>query len=138
MSLYTVSSLISEIETYFTDNWPHTPIAYTNAAFEVPINDPWVRLNIIFFQSENAGIGTECVFLRGQISIQIFTRYDIGTGTSSDLVDKVIEVLQNQDINGIVTYAANVIQIGDAARQMNRIESEFYQINVTFDFETTS
>lgn len=137
MSSYTASTLVEAAETYFTSAWTFTPIAYENMSFDSPIDDPWVRISVQFYQSDQAGLGSSCVYLRGQITVQIFTRYDTGTGPALELVDHAISILQNQDLGGILTYAANITKIGDAQRQMNRLEVTWYQTNVSVNFETT-
>lgn len=132
----TFLELTNTLETYLSDNWSYTPIAYENEQFEPTGDDPFIALNIVLNPSENAAIGKVCVRLNGTISIRVYARYDIGSKTSLDLVDKLVEILENKTIGTILTYAANVSKIGEASRAMNRIESGWYMVLTQFRFDT--
>jgi hypothetical protein len=137
MSSLTATEIVDKVETLFNDQWTSTPVAYENALFTIPETDPWIRVTVNFFNSDQGGIGTDCVYLRGQIIVQIFTRYDTGTRTSYQLADEISALIQNTDLGGLLTYAASILKIGDAERSMNRMETDWYQMNVYADFDTT-
>lgn len=131
------SSIVSTIETYLNDGWTETPIAWENAPFEIPTSDPWIRATVIFHDNINAGLGSSCVLASGMIVIQIFVRYDTGTGRAIEIADALIALLQNRIIgNGIQTYTSSINKVGDAIRQLNRVQTDWYQLNVSTFFET--
>lgn len=135
----TYSDLISTVYSYMADNWTYSAITYENTPFKPPVTDPWVRVSIVPFESENIAIGLTCgVRLRGLIAVQVFVRYDKGTGDAYTLVDKVKELLENQILSAdIYTYESTAQVVGDSSRQLNHIESDWFQINVTTYFETS-
>jgi hypothetical protein len=133
----TFLELTNTIESYIQTNWLHTPIAYENHSFTEP-SSPWIHVSILHNPSENAGLGPDCVRLHGAISITIYNRYDLGIGTAIDLADKVATILQNKTIGEILTYTTDVLKVGDARRQMNRIESGYYMVLTQTRFETSS
>lgn len=133
----TAASVSSAIESYINDNWSVTPIAWENAPFEMPETDPWIRVTVVFHDNSNAGLGSSCVLYQGTIAVQIFTRYDTGTGRAIAIADALIALLQNKIIeNGIYTFASSIYKVGDAMRQMNRVQTDWYQLNVNTFFET--
>lgn len=136
MSL-TYLELTNALESYVNDQWANrTPVAWENESF-VESNDGWIYVHINHSPSENAGLGTNCVRLHGSISVTIYTRYDRGVGLALSLADQLVEILQNKSINGILTYTTDILKVGDASRQMNRMESGYYMVLMSTRFETS-
>lgn len=135
----TYTELMSTVYSHMSDNWTESAITYENTPYKPPVNDPWVRVSIVPFESENIAIGKTCgVRLRGLIAVQIFVRYDKGTGDAYELVDHAKEILENTTIgDSIYTYESSANVVGDSSRQLNHIESDWFQINVTTYFETS-
>jgi len=133
----THSDLQSTIYSYFENNWTDSPITYENTPWKPPVSDPWIRVTVSPYNTENVGLGTHCVRLSGDIIIQVFVRYDVGTGPAYALVDSVRAMLENKLLgNCIYTYESSPHVIGDSTRQLNHIQSDWYQINVVTPFET--
>ena len=135
----TFFDLVTDLYTYIDDNWTYCAHTFDNTPFKPPITDPWIRIALTPFESENVALGSKCVRLRGLIAIQIFVRYDKGTGDAYAIADKIRDLLENKIINSnIYTYESSAQVIGDSSRQLNHIQSDWYQMNVNTYFETTS
>lgn len=133
----TYSDLQSVIYEYMQTNWTYSPITYENTPWKPPVSDPWIRVTVAPYDSENMGMGTNCVRLRGDIIVQIFVRYDKGTGDAFTLADHVKSLLENKMLGTcIYTYESSARVAGDSTRQLNHIQSDWYQINVNTTFET--
>lgn len=133
----TYSELQSAIYTYIETNWTDSPITFENTPWKPPESDPWIRVSMFPYDAENVGLGTHCVRIRGDIIIQVFVRYDVGTGSAYALVDSVKALLENKLLGTcIYTYESSANVIGDSNRQLNHIQSDWFQINVNTTFET--
>lgn len=113
------------IETHFSVNWPHTPVAYENS--EESHSEEWVRIVIQNGEAFQASLGDNPVFrYPGIVIVQIFTPNDAGSGRAVELADYVEAIFKNLSISGIQFRVPQV-------RRVNN-ETEWYQINVSTDF----
>lgn len=135
--MITFSDIQNTIYKYFDDNWTGSLLTYENTPWKPPVEDPWIRVTVRPFSSDNMGLGTQCVKISGQIIVQIFIRYDRGTGDAFSLADQVKELLENKILDTcIYTYESSLRIIEDSQRQLNHIQSDWYQVNVHTLFET--
>lgn len=101
------------IEETFTDAWSGTtPIAYGNVPFKRPPHGPYVRITVLFMESENAALG-KAVRDNGFAVIQIFTPKKEGERNNLVLADQANVVFQNKTFGKLTFYAGSVNQVGE-------------------------
>jgi len=76
------------------------PTPYQGSAF--------VRLDIVGGFSQQQEISRLITTINGLISINVFTKQDIGTTTAKEIVDKIFPIFNAQVFNGITTGASSV------------------------------
>lgn len=123
-------SLVSElsiIESYFTDNWPYTSIAYQNVNFNPEALDEWVRISVLPASANQISLGSNPYFrYRGVVAIQIFTKPGIGSRRSTELADYITSLFRSKNISGI--------QFGvPEAHRMGAVNG-WYQVNVNCSY----
>lgn len=129
--------LRTNLETTFNTGWGvTTPISWQNAGNEPQENDvSWVRFSIVPRSSINVVIGSDIPRLVGSAVVQIFVPLDAGLGEAWRLADSATGVLQNKNISGILTYAADVENIGEGVRRVKDVEQGYHQVNVRIPYE---
>ena len=134
----TYAQIGSAIRVYFNANWDtdNADIAWENASYK-PVKKPWVRVSVRPTISSSHVFGTNCTYRKGFLLVQVFVRYDTGTGTVESILGLLSTLFENQRIGtNIQFYTGEVIVIGDSTRQLNHIESDWFQTMVKFPFET--
>lgn len=108
------------IETHFSENFDseQAPVKFDNVDFllqgntrlsnEQQVENTWVRLNIQNDLSNNVVVGNKRVRNNGAVVISVFTRENQGTNDARDLVDQLVDVFNNQTVNGISFSATSV------------------------------
>lgn len=116
----------SDIETFFTANWPHTDIMFENGDY-TGSNDEWVRLTVLNGEAYQASMGDDPAFrFPGVVVVQIYTKTDKGSGRAlqlADFVDGLFRILVLGRIN---------FKVPQVRRDPN--PGEWFQINVSTDF----
>lgn len=132
------SQIASSIRTYIEDNWDdnNASIVWENTPQNLTGSDPWVRISVKFYRPNNNTIGADCIHRRGFLQAQIFTRYDVGTGSAELVADEIRTLIEFQRLNTIMFYGAVPDHIGDSVRQLNHIEASWFQLVLNIPFET--
>lgn len=129
-------TLRQELETAFANGWGDTtPVVYENTGNVPPDNFvPWIRVSIIPRASRNIVFGSDPCLV-GFFAVQVFVPLDTGVGEGYRLVDSICSIMQNKDISGILTYAADVKNVGEGIRRIKDVEMGYHQLNVFIPYE---
>lgn len=121
-----LSQIHRDIETYFSNNWTETSIAYQNVAYNEQAE--FIRLNILSGKRFQASLGGTVNVYRipGVVIVQIFCPKDRGTKRALVISDLIITFLQSKFI-GTVNFKTPYISF-------QNIVDSFYQINITCPF----
>ncbi|MGE4486369.1 MAG: phage tail terminator-like protein [Synergistaceae bacterium] len=120
------AAIHKQIEEEFTSQWAGaTPIAYGDTPFRRPQHGPFVRITVLFMESENAALG-QVVRDNGYAVIQVFTPKKEGERNNLTLADQAKAVFQNKTFGKLTFYAASVNQVGET--------EGFLQSNVSIPF----
>ena len=102
--------------------WPNTTVNHTQI--------PFVRFNMNF-RSENGTIGPSSRTKHtGFIVVQIFVKTNEGYKTAHDLAIAVFNIFENQQFNGVITYAGEVRTIGK-----DPDDTDLYVLNAQIPFD---
>ena len=124
---------------YFLPLWGSTTtIALDNQIFEPPIpSTAWIRLSIQFYDGEQASLGSNDGKVRyrhyGMLFIQVFTPVGEGTYNNDVYCQKLKDLFDSKDLNGITFYDVHVKTIG-----RTRMEDDggiWYQQQVIADIQ---
>lgn len=120
------NTIHSLVETTFTTAWAEaTPVAYGNAPFDKPENGAFVRVTVLFSESENAALGG-AVRDNGVVVVQVFTPKNEGERNNLALAQQAREVFQNKTFDKLSFYAGSVTQVG--------LTQGYLQSNVSIPF----
>lgn len=117
------------IENYLLSNW-----SSTDPQIEFPNNlqeshpDLWVRVTIQSGNMNQASLGEDAMYrVKGVLFFQIFCKPNTGEGDSLVVVDKLTELFKSKRIGDILFYPPALQRVG--------VESNWYQINLTFKYQ---
>lgn len=117
------------IEVKFKDGWSNLtnppPVAYENVNFTMPVDSPWVRLNILNGASGYRAINNLKRWT-GVIIVQIFVPSGSGTKKARVYADEAATIFDSKRFNDIVCNVASINSIG--------VNNAFYQMNVSIPF----
>jgi len=120
-----------ELETYFTDNWPDTPVVFDNVPKpDINDNNTWVRLTITYSSARQVSMGagsSNFHRFQGVANVQIFAPLDVGSKPALELADKVVGLFTGNRIGQSQMFTAETQILGDDG--FNR-----YQVNVVCPF----
>ena len=134
----TYAQIGSALRFYLDSNWvvADADVAWENAPYKPNIK-PWIRVSVKPTLSYSNTIGCNHTYRKGFLLVQVFVRYDTGTGTVENILGLLSALFENQRIGtNIQFYTGEVTTIGDSTRQLNHIESDWFQVMVKFPFET--
>lgn len=130
-----------DIETKFFSEWDSTttPVKLDNVADLKKGNSfvtdetklpEWCHLSIIHNDAVRGDINSiRMVRYTGTIYVNVFVQAGTGTNRALELADKVIVLLQNTDIEGIITRSARLVNVGQTP------SGSFYQITVRVPYQ---
>ena len=122
-----VALISSTIRDYLTANYSETEIAYENNFFDTPEKLPWIKLNILFNESEITSLGqSPCYRMQGIIDIQVFEYKESGTFETERLVDVLIDLFKFKNISGVKTFEPGIFKAN--------LVDNWYQTNASFNF----
>ena len=116
-------------------------VALENKPFDTAIDEPWVRLTVLHFDSEQETLGRvgNRQFLRsGSVVVQVFVPYGMGVHRAQQIAQEVrdlyegvsLRVIKMPDEPPVETmrfFAGSTLEIG--------LDGDFYQINVEVPFD---
>ena len=115
------------IESRFAANFTACSIKYQNVDFNPDEHDLYVDLQIKNGPAFLASIGPSPLHRSiGVISVNVFTRHNIGTKTGRVIADKAAAIFRLQSFSGITCEAANVTNMGEREGR--------YLVNMTVAF----
>ena len=105
-----------------------TPVQYSNVEFDMPNDEPWLRLNILQGTSFNVGKHSTgfCIRDNGVIAIQVFTPKGTGNKKGLEYSDAVRSIFENQDFDGVSCRAASINTVG--------ADNNWFQHSVSINF----
>ena len=134
----TYAQIGSAIRSHLDSKWQmdDADVAWENAPYKPKVK-PWIRVSVKPTLSYSNTIGCNHTYRKGFLLVQVFVRYDTGTGTVENILGLLSTLFENIRIGtNIQLYTGEIIHVGDSTRQLNHIESEWFQTMIRFPFET--
>lgn len=119
MSLESARSAVSTtFQSEFGAAYPTTPISWENVRFTQPENKAWVHFAFVMGDSVRQEAGNTKNYRHfGVINVTILVPQDTGTKLSTEMVDKVFNILADRDWStaegALTTYGAQKISRGN-------------------------
>ncbi len=118
----------------FDQFWTDTPLEHQNVTIDKDSLDEWVRLTIqhgapkpIDFKMNAMRYGT--------VSIQIFTKSDIGQGRACELAVKAASFVSTLGMGTLVFAPYEIVILGNKATEgLTTTETDWFQVNAMVDF----
>ena len=122
------------VENRAKNNWVDTEIAYQDIPYEVKKNTPYIALNILFGESENAGLGSmnnmqAPIRENGVLLIEVHVPSNKGTDQVLSIAGNIRALYQNTDENGLAFYAGSINRIGESSDQLQ------YNVEIPFFYQ---
>lgn len=109
------------------------PIAWDNFPLSTWVKaaqrdgDPWIRVTVVPGATLHAGKASAPISRRtGLLTIQIFTKLNIGSGVAYGVCDELTPLLQYQLLGDLETLELTVTRAGES--------NGYYQLNATVPF----
>ena len=127
----TYKEIESAIVTRMQDRFTTVPVWYENVRYTRPAT-AHVKFFVHCLEELQAGVGGAVVYYRtpGLITAQVFVPHGQGKGLALDLGGQIAGIFRNALFSGIICRAARVFAAGE--------DGDFYQVNVTVQFEWDS
>ena len=103
--------------------WPNTQVSHSDV--------PFVRFSVMITASRNGTIGPSSKKrVKGFIVVQIFVEFGDGYADAYSLAGHVFDVFENQQFNGVITFAGETVELG-----RDPDNSSLYILNAKIPFE---
>lgn len=121
-----------QLESRFSDNWPHTSIKWPNVKLDTSVLDEWVCFNNVPDESKLAQSGDTINVNRyfGIVVIQIFVSPNIGLLRAKILSDHIADIWRTNQFSGITFETPEIVEVG--------ILDGWYQLNVNNEYSRSS
>lgn len=127
-------TIMTDLMSDFNTKWAgFTPVEWPNTPFLAGSEEEYVRFGIIFFDTENAVVGTARQKYSGNVIITAFAEINKGSAQAFSLAQKAIDFMQNLSLNAIFTYAGTTVVVGPDPENSN-----LYVVNAKIPFESVN
>ena len=110
----------------FAEHYQRTPVAWPNAAFTPPDDEPWVRLTIKGGDGRQVATTGRRIRRSGVVIVQVFTPEGEGDAPARSIADEVAAIFEAMTLDGVRFKAASNEVVG--------AHEGWFQINVEIPF----
>ncbi len=122
--------IVSEFNAF----WIDTQVENTNTSIDKTNLDEWVRLSIAYDSSKPFNFKLNAL-RSGCISLQVFTKPDIGQGRAIHLAEKAGIFLSSLRKESLVCMPYNILVLNNKATEgLTTTETIWFQVNCKTDF----
>ena len=111
----------------FAEHYQRTPVAWPNAAFTPPDDEPWVRLTILGGDGRQVATAGRRLRRVGVVKVQVFVPEGSGDPQARSIADEVASLFEAGTYEGIRFRASDLEHVGP--------DGASYQLNVSIPFE---
>lgn len=118
----------------FNAFWTDTPLENVNTVIDKKALSEWVRLSIIHDPSKPINFKMNAL-RSGCISVQVFTKPDIGQGRAVGLAEKAGIFLSGLRIGSFIARPYDIVILNSKATEgLTTTETQWFQVNCKVEF----